>query len=247
MKNIKIYIALLFSLLLILTPAYALADGSNDVTAYLSVSDTTVTSGTTVTCTITVTNTDNTYGADIAISRGGQNIDSYYLGAGQTRNTVHNITVHKTSDITYKVYASHGPDISTNKNTNTVTVHVQQPATPTPDTSTPPPTQTPNVSAETATPTPTAVITEAVTPQVTPYIAPDENLGWGKPIKIESSSVRIMDDVFQENFGDWLGVGSEASGDYQYIYIIRRIISAIAGFVVLSFITLIIAAIRILK
>jgi len=239
MKNTKIYIAAIFSLILILTPAYARAEGSNDFTANLSVSDTLVTAGTTVTCTITVTNTDTTYGADVAISYNGQVIDSYYLNAGKSEISTHNITINKTTDVYYTVYASHGPDISKTKNTNTVTVYVESPATATP-------THTPSVeSAETITPTPS--IAEEIAPDVTPYIETDDDLGWGAPIKIENSPTRVMDNLFKESFGDWLGANQEILGDYKYIYTMRKIISAIILLIVLSLIVFIIVAVRVIK
>lgn len=242
MRKIKLIISILFSIILFITPANIKADNDNDFTAQLSVSDTIVTSGETITCTITVENTDTTYGADISISYNGQYIDSYYLNAGQTETTTHNITVYKTTDVNYTVYASHGPDISKTKNTNTVTVQVIEPAT-----NTFAPTHTPYVETETITPTPTAVITELVTPEVTLHIEPDENLGWGKPIKFETNSLRIMDNVLKESPADWLGIGQENKGEYKNIYTMRKIIAGIAALIVLSFSLLIVAMVRMFK
>ena len=123
--------ALAFSVALVviaLLPTTALAaKGSNDFSAALSVSDTTVSAGTTVKCSIKITNTDPTYGADCVVyNKKGQTVASFYLGPSQSRTVTDSVLVKSTVSIYYSVYASHGPDISKTKNTNTVTVTVEQ-------------------------------------------------------------------------------------------------------------------------
>lgn len=120
---LTICLTFIFSLMM---PNLALAKGENDFSTTLSVSDTTVTAGTTITCTISVTNTDSTYGCDVSVTTsGGSLIDSYYLAPSATRVSTDYVTINSSQSIYYTVHASHGPDINKTRNTNTVNVTVE--------------------------------------------------------------------------------------------------------------------------
>lgn len=245
MKLKKLLIAI--GIIILLTIPLRVSAASNDFTATLSVSDTHVTSGTTITGTIIITNTDNTYGADVAVSYGAQVISSFYLSAGQTKTIYHNVTISKTTDVYYTVHASHGPDISESKDTNTVTVYVVQPSTATPK------------------PTNTATFTPNITPEitVTPYVtqeeaddirednqgnlglSTDENTGWGTPILQPKKEQEVFDNLFRENIIKWLGLNSDKVNNVtKEVYNIRRLLTTVFLLIIVVIAVFIIILIR---